>query len=331
MTSVEILKQMGERGLKVNRVALESAYSEAGFVASIVRVKFKEDNGFDALSHKIPFMQGSSAAAFLERSSHPLAAEVIRVRKLSKRAQNLSTMLNAIGPDGRVHWEWKTAKTNRVYATNQMLTLGKDCRQFILPDSGEFVVLDYRQQELRIIAALLHSQTLVDLIEADIHAATAEVLGWTRERAKTLHYALLYGTDVETVAERNDVTDEQMRKVLDNLPVDQLKALGKARARNGKVQTLGGTWLAYDTEDENSRTNTMCQGSGADILMQGLEILANQFGMLPVMVIHDAFMLDVDGLTAEKVYEMAHALEVEWGGVKFPVEVKRGKTWAEVS
>lgn len=328
-TDVEILDAMRLRGLRVDRKALARQQVLVGGRAEAARTRFKVVHGFDALSRKLPFGTSSTAKEVLQRVEDPRAELVIKVRELCKRSQNLTTLLRAVQADDRVRWEWSVAKTNRVYATHQLLTLAKECRQFVIPDTGKFVVYDYVSQELRVIAAATQNERLLHLLEkGDVHGETAKILGWPRDRAKTFHYALMYGTEIDAAQERYGIPHPKMQEILRNFPIDELYVVARDRAKEGKVETLLGTWLAFDEDDDKTRTNYLCQGTGADILRAGLVTLAREFGLMPAMVMHDAFMLDDVEADAPTI---AAGLELEIAGVKFPVEMKQGKTWADVT
>lgn len=330
MRAVQILQKMGERGMRVETRALIERLEAAQVQAKAARAAFQAEHGFDPMSRKLPFGTKSTRKEVLLEVGDPRATEVVRVRSLDRERRDYSILLDAVDLEsGRVKWTWTTAKTNRVYATGNLLTIGKKCRELIVPDSGEFVSFDYRQQELRIIAALTENKLLLDLLDhGDVHQATADSLGWSRPKAKTLHYALMYGSTPESLRRRFGLSEPALQAVMKHLPVDKLVEVAERRAKDGRVETLFGTWLEYDVRDQNSRTNFVCQGSGADMLKQGLELIHEKFDLIPAVVVHDAFVFDDVRAFQEPI---AGALEVRVGRVAFPVDMKVGKTWAEVT
>ncbi|HEX9695804.1 MAG TPA: DNA polymerase I [Actinomycetota bacterium] len=177
----------------------------------------------------------STDAATLEslRDDHPVVAELLRYRELSKLK---STYLDALPPlidpaDGRLHATFNqvAAATGRISSENPNVQnipvrteLGRRIRgAFIAGFPGHtLLVADYSQIELRVLAHITGDSGLREAFanDEDIHTATAaKVWGFEladvpkdlRSRAKMINYGLSYGMSAFGLAQRLGIpTDE---------------------------------------------------------------------------------------------------------------------------
>ena len=76
-------------------------------------------------------------------------------------------------------------------------------RGAFIPDNGVFTKLDQSQGELRVLAELSQDQAMIDIFLAneDIHGYVQQRTGLTRTLAKNLNFGLMYGGDVQTIAD----------------------------------------------------------------------------------------------------------------------------------
>lgn len=70
-------------------------------------------------------------------------------------------------------------------------------RGLVLPDTDEDVLIstDFAQIELRVLAALAREAVMIEVItgNGDLHQLTADLLGITRQEAKTVNFLIVYG------------------------------------------------------------------------------------------------------------------------------------------
>jgi len=97
------------------------------------------------------------AKAFLQSNLDiPGVEEILMYRSISKQFSFLNSLSEFLGFDNRVTYKFKIdhGTTGRIYVTDfnlqQLPPLGRDC---IYPDGKSFVVFDYNQFDLRMIAA----------------------------------------------------------------------------------------------------------------------------------------------------------------------------------
>lgn len=106
---------------------------------------------------------------------------------------------------------------------------GKEVRCCIIPPKNRsFIVADYSQLELRVLAHLMNDQRVIDLFIAghDAHSATASAVfkkppedigkdSIERRVGKTLNFALIYGQGVYNTAKQLNISKEQAQEYTD--------------------------------------------------------------------------------------------------------------------
>lgn len=114
--------------------------------------------------------------------------------------------------------------TGRLSCSNPNLqAVAKQTEVFKVKDVFEarpgFVMIqaDYKQAEMRLVTHYTKDQTMRELIEtgADLHSATAEMLGIPRNAAKRLNFSVIYGIGAKKLAENLREPVEQARDYLE--------------------------------------------------------------------------------------------------------------------
>lgn len=181
----------------------------------------------------------STDASVLEKlaEEHPIVERLLRYRELEKlRSTYVDGYLPLVGPDGRIHTTFNqmAAATGRLSSEEPNLQnipvrtdLGRTIRRAFVARSGwRFVVADYSQIELRILAHMSRDPGLVEafLQDQDVHTATASrVWGVTpelvtpemRRRAKVINFGLLYGMEAYGLADRLGISREEAKEHID--------------------------------------------------------------------------------------------------------------------
>ncbi|PIR82514.1 hypothetical protein COU20_01800 [Candidatus Kaiserbacteria bacterium CG10_big_fil_rev_8_21_14_0_10_59_10] len=153
---------------------------------------------------------------------HPIIADVLSYRELSKLLSTYVEKMPALAKSGRLHAEFLQAgtTTGRMASQNPNLQnipirteYGKRIRKAFAAEGGSVLIaLDYSQIELRIAAGLSGDARLVDVFKKgqDIHAAVAaevfrvppeQVDYEMRRRAKVINFGILYGMGVNALRE----------------------------------------------------------------------------------------------------------------------------------
>jgi DNA polymerase-1 len=249
-----------------------------------------------------------------------LADQIMAARRYRKFWSDLDTLLKHVAPDDKIHVSWTKAITGRYYTGKPPLqTMSKVCREFLVPAEGNALwTIDWRQQELRILAHVSQEPFLLQGFEAneDLHVKAFEAvtgMPWEgrnfaggaatdefQERAKQqrdvgkmLNYALIYGLDAQGLGSRLRIPNDRAQRLMDKY-FDAMPTLTKWREhqkqkvqQDGFVETLGGTVIPVELDKsrrdgqaslERKAVNYYIQGSAADQLVRTLQLIAVEGG-----------------------------------------------------
>jgi DNA polymerase-1 len=194
--------------------------------------------------------------------------------------------------------------------------IGDTIRSLVtVPDGFKIVDIDLSNIEARVLA---HYLSLVFGFDAlansfrdglDLHQTNADLWACTRQQAKTLLYALLYGAGAKKVAINMGVTVNEakaaIQRVYDGMPIKDLKdkVWSMCQQRDGVIYTAMGRRLYYPhikSRDHEKKAraerqvfNALLQGSAADILkVLTLSVLgrAHELGAYLAASIHDELL-----------------------------------------
>jgi DNA polymerase I len=181
----------------------------------------------------------STDAATLEslRDDHPIVDTLLRYREVEKlRSTYGESLLAEVAPDGRIHASFRqtVARTGRLSSERPNLhniptrtEIGLRFRRAFVPQPGwQFLVADYDQVELRVIAHLSGDPGLVAAFTSgqDIHRTVAsgvygvpagEVTKLQRDRAKMVSYGLAYGMEAFGLARRLSTSVEEANDIME--------------------------------------------------------------------------------------------------------------------
>lgn len=305
---------------------------------------------------------------------HPIIEAVLEWRECTKL---LSTYVDALPPlvddeTGRIHTTLSqtVAATGRLSSSNPNLqnipvrtAEGREIRRaFVAGEDHEtFLVADYSQIELRVMAHLSQDDGLLDAFRSqeDIHATTAakvfdlpleDVDSTLRDRAKAVNYGLAYGLTPYGLAQQLQIEPGEASEIvdayMDRFPgISQfLTAAVEQARRDGFTTTMFGRrrYLPDLLSGNRNRRemaermalNAPIQGTAADIIKlamiaveDGLRELGGRSRQL--LQVHDEVMLEVapgelDDVRAMVVQRMAGVAEL---AVPLEVDWATGTTW----
>jgi len=318
----------------------------------------------------------STDAATLEalRGTHPIIDPLLEYREVEKLRSTYGTSLLAeVGDDGRIHASFRqtVARTGRLSSERPNLhniparsELGQQFRRAFVPAEGfRFLVADYDQVELRVIAHLSKDPGLVDALTtgADIHRAVAagifgvspeEVTHAQRERAKAVSYGLAYGMEAyglarrlgTGVAEANEIMDRyfaafpSVRAYMEQT-VAEARERGFTRTERGRVRPfpdLHARDRRVRLAAERSAMNAGIQGLAADVfktalvrLDRGLETGGLRSRL--VLQVHDEVIVEATPGEEAEVEAITRAALTGAADLSVPLEVSLawGASWAE--
>ncbi|MCY4370617.1 MAG: DNA polymerase I [bacterium] len=314
----------------------------------------------------------ASVLAKLEEA-HPIVARLLRYREIEKlRSTYVDGYLPLVAPDGRIHARFNQtgAATGRLSSDRPNMQnipvrseTGRTIRRaFVAPEGYGFVVADYSQIELRILAHLSKDPGLLEAFSEgqDIHTATAaRVFGASpdqvdadlRRRAKAINFGLLYGMEAFGLADRLKISRDEAREHMDTYfrqfpnVREFLRSVVTEARRNGYTTTLFGRRrylpeLASDNYrirqmGERMALNAPVQGSAADVIKMAMIELerclpADSSRML--LQVHDELVLEV---ARDSIEETARLVRSVMEGVvvldvPLTVEIALGSNLAAV-
>lgn len=299
------------------------------------------------ISKKTSTGKPSTDASVLKKLDHPLVDALLEYRELEKlRSTYVDGYLPLIDPDGRIRTRFNqmAAATGRLSSDSPNLQnipvrseSGKDIRRaFIAGEGNLFLVADYSQIELRVLAHMSADPFLIEAFQSglDIHTATAarvwdvpteEVSTQQRRTAKMINFGLLYGMEAFGLADRLGISREEAQEHVDAYfsqfhHVKEYMASMVTAARNdGYTTTLFGRrrYLPELKSDnfrirqmgERMALNAPVQGSAADIIKKAMidldsAIRAERMASTMLLQIHDELIIEVpegESVPAEKL------------------------------
>ncbi len=306
--------------------------------------------------------------------SHPIVEELLAYRELEKlRSTYVDGYLPLIGPDGRIHTRFNqmAAATGRLSSEEPNLQnipvrsdVGMMIRRAFVPSTGwTFVVADYSQIELRVLAHLSRDPGLVAVFQeedADVHTATAsrifgvpegQVTREMRRRAKAINFGLLYGMEAYGVAQRLGIDREEAQAHIDTYfeqfpkvrefmerTVTEARRLGYTATLFGRRRYL--PELKSDNHrlrqmGERMALNAPVQGTAADIIkLAMIELdrrLRSSFEARQLLQIHDELVLEAPPEEVEEVIAVTKETMEGVADLAVPlrVEVATGANLAE--
>ncbi len=176
-------------------------------------------------------------------------------------------LIDQVRADGRIHAKfWQNGTESGRFSSSEpnlqnIQKKGEEGRIlrscFIPADGFKFIIADYSQIELRIVAELSGDPRMLEILsdpKGDIHKGTAsqmygvpydKVTGALRRAAKTLNFGIIYGMQIKTLAERLECTSQEAAEHLAKYTetykhmMDWLEVEGQKAYTNGYTRTIG--------------------------------------------------------------------------------------------
>lgn len=306
-------------------------------------------------------------AVLRDHIHHPGVAAVLAYRQAAKVVSNwggdwIDRARNQV--TGRIH-----AHVQQIVGTGRMAHSDPNLTQipaepayrgcFVAAPGNRFVVADYSQQELRVLAAVSGDKSLTDVFRsgADLHVQTAstvfgvdpdQVTGAQRKAAKALNFGLMYGMGAAGFARATGMDIPRARQTMQAYftafpaVAAWLHDIESQARRTHRVDTPLGRGR-YLSDAGTFARNAPIQGAGADMTKLAVarvdRILNDRFGAAPdgppglVLTVHDELVVEVpaeDAMAAADLVRkaMMDAAAVILGDVPAEVDVRAGSSWA---
>ena len=323
---------------------------------------------------KTPKGAPSTDASVLEklRDEHEIVEHLLLYRELEKlRGTYVEALLRLVDEDGRIRGRFNQmgAATGRLSQEQPNLqnipvrsAEGREIRRAFVADVGcTFLVADYSQIELRILAHLSQDQGLVEAFDKDldVHAATAarindidldEVTAEQRRRAKMINFGLLYGMEAYGLSQRLGIPRDEAQHHIDSYfsqfpdVSEFLRGVVEDARNDGYTTTILGR-RRYLPELASSRfrerqagermaLNAPIQGSAADVIkkaMIDIEPLLADYEAQTLLQIHDELVIEVASERLEEVSDLTRGVMESVVELRVPlkVDVASGTTLAD--
>jgi DNA polymerase-1 len=303
-----------------------------------------------------------------------VVAALLTYRELEKlRSTYVDALLKLVESDGRVRGRFNqmgaaTGRLSQEQPNLQNIPVrseeGRTIRRaFVAAPGHSFLVADYSQIELRILAHLSGDPGLVEAFEGDldVHTATAaRVAGVApeaitpdqRRRAKMVNFGLLYGMEAFGLAQRLEIDRDEaqahidayfdqfpeVRDFMDGM-VDDARASGYTTTLLGRrryLPELTSSNFRDRQMGERMALNAPIQGSAADIIKKAMVVLdaaldegERSAGML--LQIHDELVLEVPDDELDEIASLTSSIMENIITLRVPlrVDTATGKTLAD--
>ncbi|MEO6067311.1 MAG: DNA polymerase I [Gemmatimonadales bacterium] len=311
----------------------------------------------------------------LAEMGHEVPKLILEYRELQKLKSTYVDLLPVeVHPvTGRIHTSFHQtgAATGRLSSSDPNLQnipvrtpRGAAIRRGFIPREGwRFVVADYSQIELRLLAHFSEDQSFIEAFRAgrDIHRETAalifgiaeaKVTSEQRARAKTINFGTIYGQGPFALSKQLGITQEEakafieayfarfpgVRGYLDRM-VQQARDLGYVETLSGRrryIPEIQDKSFNIRSFGERVATNSPLQGSAADLIKRGMILLHDAIGIQGLrsrilLQVHDELVLeapptevDVVAALVKRTMEAAATLRVP-----LVVEVGVGENWLD--
>ncbi len=254
----------------------------------------------------------------LKAMNHPVADCILKIRKSDTLLNMYDNFINFCDEDGFIHFDAKQSGTDTgrmSYATPALQTIPKEDgdtfspRKCLIPREGfDFFMMDYDQQEYRVMLDYAGEKNLIHAVKSglDVHTATAQMVGVDRKFAKTLNFAILYGSGIQNIADMLGLEYSQAKKMrqdyFNKLPmvhdfISKVKMVGEQR---GYIFSWSGRkFYCDDKKFAYKLPNHLIQGSCADIVKKAMVDINNLFidlskhGSRIVIQVHDELLFEI--------------------------------------
>lgn len=356
MPLVNILAEVELKGVKVNieklrhleeefEVKKNKILGDLKFIAGKPDLNFNSSKQLqEVLYHelKLPTVRKtktgfSTDSATLKKLAerHAFPKFLLEYRTIEKiLGTYIKPIQEQVDENGRLHTNYNQCltKTRRFSSDSPNLQnipvkseLGRLVKESFVPEAGhKFLIADYDQVELRILAHLSQDKTLIQAFNEgiDVHQQTADLMSKKlgrpidRGMGKTLNFSIVYGKTAYGFAEDWGCTESEAQEIIDGFfearkgmkeYIEDIK--NEAIRTGGWLNTLAGLPLFVgDTRTNNKfdfshamrcAVDYPIQGSSQDVLKKAIVHINRQLGLSPVLMVHDEVVYELKDINVE--------------------------------
>ena len=311
----------------------------------------------------------------LAEMGHTLPRRILEYRELQKlKSTYVDTLPATVNPDtGRIHTSFNQtgAATGRLSSSDPNLqnipvrtSRGEAIRRGFIPADGcVFLVADYSQIELRLMAHLSGDEAFVEAFRqgGDIHRQTAsvifgvpvdEVTAEMRGRAKTINFATIYGQGAFSLARALGIAQDEARAFIQDYftRFAGVKAFLTSQVelarQQGFVETISGRRRYIpEIKDRNFNVraygerlaqNSPLQGSAADLIKLAMSAIhrtlaAERLSSRMLLQVHDELVFEVPGPELDRMSVLVRECMESAADLRVPlvVDIGTGPNWLD--
>lgn len=211
---------------------------------------------------------------------------------------------------------------------------------FVAREGMTLIQADYKQAEMRLVTHYTKDKTMRDLIEsdADLHSATAEMLGIPRNAAKRINFSVIYGIGAKKLSENLRVDFETGRDYLERYHqlypgFRKLMSYCEDYAKtNGHIKMWTGRIRHFDEKsDPHKAMSNLIQGGVAEIVRVAISRLfpaIQDLGGNMLLQVHDSVIFEIPDENLEVALPTIKTIMEDFDFVPHVgVDVEYGKSW----
>ena len=381
---LKILSSMNKKGVKVSLKKIDKLSDEINVDLNIYKKNIKsitkkdfnlnspkqlseilyEDMKYPIIK-KTPKGAPSTDASVLEElsKSHELPKLILKYREYEKLRSTYIEGLKTVIVNNRVHTSYNLfgTTTGRLSSEKPNLQnipnkteMGQKIREFFVADSKHtFVIADYSQIELRVLAHLSDDKNMINMLknrDADIHSETAAKIFNTnidsvtkdmRRKAKEVNFGLIYGMESFGLSKSLDISkkeaDELIKAYFGQFPKIKgfLEKIVVDATKNTYTETLyGRKRFIRELSSSNFQVKAMgkriamnapIQGTASDIMKIAMIKLIKKLSPLEstnlLLQIHDEIIIQTPNVLSDKVSNIMQKEMEDASSLKVPLFV----------
>lgn len=357
-----IITQMEHCGMKIDTELIKKYQSEAKIMAEDSLSKLHEKAGFELnpnSSKKVcEFLGVKSSAAERLVELIDAGGEMAERAKLVQEARGWLSVdsryytpyLKCMDSDDTIHCSLNLigTYTGRLSCSNPNLQavarqtdVFKVKDVFVARDGYTMIQADYKQAEMRLVTFYTKDETMRQLIEseADLHTATAEMLGIPRNAAKRINFSVIYGIGYKHLAENLRVDESIAKDYLDRyhklypgfkVLMRQCEAYAK---EHGYIEMWTGRLRHFNVEqaDPHKAMSNLIQGGVAEIVRVAISRLypaITDLGGRMLLQVHDSVTFEVPDDKLQLALPTIKYIMEDFEFVpRVGVDIEYGKSW----
>ena len=278
--------------------------------------------------------------AFLESTNHPVCGLLLEHSEVKKQLTSYyNSYINLCEGYGRLHASYKqhgtvTGRLSCADPNMQQIPRESPIKKLFRPEPGfQLWEIDYKNIEMRLAAVYSKESSLLETfrVEGDVHQLTADLLGISRQHAKTVNFLIIYGGGARALSSQIHLSEAECKKILNRfreaypaLFSTMNRCTASAEANDGVVKLWSGRKRHFRSQwDYHKAFNSIIQGGAFEIVKTSMLLLQKE-GFDMRNQVHDSVWLMVKNkLEVERAEQVMTEWTTKGFGLTFSVDSKQ--------